>query len=72
MWLSPQAGSVSSNPSNPILIADAADLSVCEIYLDHCQHDRSPLYPMAIRVFRSRREAISMRRVMIANTAQPP
>ena len=35
MWLSSQAGSVSCNPSNPILIADAADLSVCEIYLDH-------------------------------------
>lgn len=32
----------------------------------------SPVYPMAIRAFRSRREAISMRRVIIANTIQPP
>jgi hypothetical protein len=27
--------SVSCSPSDPVLIADAADLSVCEIYLDH-------------------------------------
>jgi hypothetical protein len=36
------------------------------------QQDRSSAYPMAIRVFRSRREAVSMRRVTIANIAQPP
>jgi hypothetical protein len=27
--------SVSCSPSDPVLITDAADLSVCEIYLDH-------------------------------------
>jgi hypothetical protein len=32
---SPTYGLVSRNPSNPILIADAADLSIGEIYLDH-------------------------------------
>ena len=29
------SGSLSRNSSNPILIADAADLSIREIYLDH-------------------------------------
>ena len=34
--------------------------------------DSGPNYPMAIRLCRSRLEVISVRRVMSANTAQPP